>query len=97
MKPRQPTDEEKAELLNYVVLASVIDPDDEDRQTFNGLIEDAAIAVFDHYITDGPVYSGKVMMVVWSGAPERHEVFIWVPTGAGDSDQKVITKVSCCG
>ena len=48
-----------------------------DRETAEGFIEGAAIAVFDDYITDCPVYAGKVMMVVWPAAPSIHDVFSW--------------------
>ena len=41
------------------------------------LLQDAAIAVFDNYITDCPGYAGKVMSVVWSGSPTFFDVFTW--------------------
>ncbi len=40
-------------------------------------VRTAAVAVFDHYMTDCPGYAGKVMVVIWSGAPELHELFCW--------------------
>ena len=41
------------------------------------VIENAYTAVFDHYITDGPGYTGKLMLVAWSGSPCFYECFIW--------------------
>lgn len=35
------------------------------------------IAVFDHYCTDCPGYAGKIMSVVWGGAPSYFDVFYW--------------------
>jgi hypothetical protein len=40
-------------------------------------VEATCVAVFDDYITDGPGYAGKLMMVVWTGGPDLYEVFIW--------------------
>lgn len=41
------------------------------------LIGNAAIGVADHYITDGPGYSGKVISIVWPAGPETHEVLYY--------------------
>lgn len=42
-----------------------------------GTAEDNYVAVFEHYISGGPGYAGKVMTVVWDGAPSFFDVFIW--------------------
>ena len=65
-KPRIPTDEEKEQIAN--VFGNHFDESPIEVQRL--FVEDASIAVFDNYITDGPGYFGKVVVVVWSGAPE---------------------------
>ena len=77
MNPRKPTQEEKGQLVQYLWLKNYVDPTETDKEEEQGLVENAAIAVFDHYITDGPGYSGKVMIVVWSGSPGLTQTFIW--------------------
>ena len=74
MQPRKPTEAEKKELIDYLVEIGQIEPPEPDEDLFNGSIY---AAVFDNYITDSPGYSGKVMVVVWSGAPEFTETYIW--------------------
>ena len=99
MQPRPPTPEEQAELLDYVVPPSVPDPSDAVRDILRAhvaiAIHNAAIAVFDHYSTDGPGYVGKVLVIVWPGAPEQHELFIWAPAEGGQTGHGQLTKVSC--
>jgi hypothetical protein len=65
---------------------------DDDRETYLGWIENAWLAVWDHYITDGPGYAGKVLAVVWAGAPSFVQSYTWSKerqewTLAGDSVQ----------
>ncbi len=74
MQPRTPNEQEKKELIDYLVESGQIEPLEPDEDLFNGKIY---AAVFDNYITDSPGYSGKVMVVVWSGAPEFTETYIW--------------------
>jgi hypothetical protein len=74
MNLRIPTELEKKELIDYLVEVGQIDPPEPDEDLFNGTIY---AAIFDNYITDGPEYSGRVMVVVWSGAPEFTETYIW--------------------
>ena len=33
--------------------------------------------VFPNYISDGPGYYGKILVVIWGGGPSFHEVFTW--------------------
>src|SRR6266436_7784502 len=78
MNPRKPTEKEKKELVTCVLFndygSSV---SEEDKETVEGHVEDAGIAVFDTYITDSPGYAGKVMVVVWPGDPAFTETYIW--------------------
>jgi|SRR6266566_3820163 len=80
MKPRKPTGEEKRELVEYVAMQKYQHPTEADlkeaREEAEGWLAGAAVAVFDHYITDGPGYTGKVMVVVWA-YPEMTETYIW--------------------
>ena len=48
-----------------------------DSKESNDLVMEASIAVFDHYITASPGYSGSVMVVVWPSGPEMHDAFYW--------------------
>jgi hypothetical protein len=77
MNPRIPTKEEKNELVEYI-LTQDLRNDENERANIEGFVESAAIAVFDHYITSSPGYSGKLMVVVYEGAPEMTETYTWV-------------------
>ena len=70
--PRKPTPEELRELADYLRRPDEVAADD-----IPGFIQGACIAVFDDYISDGPGYRGKVMMVMWSGGPGMYEVYSW--------------------
>ncbi len=74
MNLRKPTEQEKKELVDYLVKEGYIEAPEPDEDLFDGTIY---AAVFDNYITDGPGYAGRVMVVVWSGAPEFTETYIW--------------------
>jgi hypothetical protein len=77
MKPRIPTREEKIELLEYLLKYDYKNEKNE-RENIEGFVESAAIAVFDNYITSSPGYSGKLMVVVYEGAPEMTETYTWI-------------------
>jgi len=77
MQSRIPTKEEKIELVEYI-LKYDLKNDENERANIEGLVESAAIAVFDNYITSSPGYSGKIMIVVYDGAPEMTETYTWV-------------------
>ena len=83
MKPRIPTKEEKIELVDYILKHDLRNDEDE-RANIEGFIESAAIAVFDNYITSSPGYSGKLMVVVYEGAPEMTETYTWVKENGGN-------------
>ncbi len=77
IEPRKATFEETQRLEDYlsVEMGCWGNETDADRANIQGLMENAAIAVFDDYITDSPGYSGKLIMVVWAGSPSMYEVF----------------------
>jgi hypothetical protein len=77
MYPRTPAKEEKIELVEYI-LRHDYKNDESERQNIEGFVESAAIAVFDNYTTSSPGYSGKLMVVVYEGAPEMTETYTWV-------------------
>jgi hypothetical protein len=77
MKSRIPTKEEKIELVEYI-LKRDLKNDENERANIEGFVESAAIAVFDKYTTSSPGYSGKLMIVVYDGAPEMSETYTWV-------------------
>jgi hypothetical protein len=68
---RHPTKQELDELATWY---SEQGPDYDDAVA---TVECAFIAVFDHYITEGPGYAGKLMSVVWGGSPTSVSVFTW--------------------
>lgn len=72
MQPRKPTEEEKKQLLNYLV-----EHDNFDREDIEITVDSAFIAVFDDYTSGGPGYSGKVMVVVYDGHPSETETYLW--------------------
>ena len=72
MELREPNEKEKQELAQYV--SEDFGTELEEQA---GFVENASIAVFDSYITDGPGYAGKVMMVVWPASPGIFDVFTW--------------------
>ena len=53
MNPRKPTEVEKKEIVAYV-LAHDFENDENERENVEGYVENAAIAVFDDYITGSP-------------------------------------------
>lgn len=91
---REPTAEEKQELLDYIMTHDYITFDDEDREDTRLIIENATIGVQDDYITGCPGYCGKIMMVIWDGGPGCHEVFIWGYKSIR-SKERAIKKVYC--
>ena len=72
MEPRKPNQKEKQELSQYLAEEYRTELEDE-----ADVVENAYIGVFDSYITDGPGYAGKVMMVVWPASPSIFDVFTW--------------------
>lgn len=80
MEPRKLTETVKKELLELVIANKYLkEPSVEERQDEADCIEHTSIVVFDDYITDGPGYAGKVMVVVWGGSPSFTETYIWEP------------------
>ncbi len=69
--PRAPTGHELNELTEWELTMGL------DKETAEGLVQSAYVAVFDEYQSDGPVYAGKIMTVVWSGMPSVFNVFVW--------------------
>ena len=77
MQPRIPTREEKNELIEFL-LRHDYQNDENERQNIEGFVESASIALFDRYITSSPGYSGKLMVIVYEGAPEMTETYTWI-------------------
>jgi hypothetical protein len=84
MNPRIPTKEEKIELVEFILKRDYKN-DENERLNIAGFVEGAAIAVFDNYITSSPGYSGKLMVVVYEGAPEMTETYTWVKGNENNS------------
>ncbi len=80
--PRPPTRQEKLDLKRYSVKRV-----GGDTEQANGLVNDAYIVVFDHFISDGPGYVGKVMLVIWPAGPSLFECFTWNKEGELESER----------
>ncbi len=76
MNPRKPTEKEKQELVEFLLSKGYENAENE-RENIVGYVENAAIAVFDDYITSSPGYSGKLMVVVYDADPNQTETYIW--------------------
>ena len=87
MSPRKPTEEEKKQLLEFLLrnedpeLFDAGKVDLERKEEMEEAVKVAAIAVFDHYITDSVGYAGKVMVVVWLSAPGDTQTYTWYSDG----------------
>jgi len=80
MNPRKPTEAEKKEIVAYV-LAHDFENDNNERENVEGYVADAAIAVFDDYVSGSPGYAGKVMVVVYDAGPQMTETYSWFSDG----------------
>ena len=90
--PRQPTEEEKKQLVEFLFEERPYDAnDDEVREEIEARVADAYIAVFDDYITNSVGYAGKVMVVVYDGSPEFTETFTWGDEGYLQQEVKIPT------
>jgi hypothetical protein len=59
------------------IAAALRQPMGLDEQEGHDLAAGARIAVFDHFIGDGPGYTGRVALVLHSGGPEAVDVIVW--------------------
>lgn len=82
-EPRKPNQEEIEQLVRYELERQSDHNDAEEVEMARLLVDRSYISVFDHYITDCPGYAGKLMVVVWPGAPSLYQAFIW-------RDQKMV-------
>src|SRR5262245_23185168 len=71
-QPRSPNAEELRQLADYLLSLGAYEPDDA-----TAIARCAFVAVYDTYCTDCPGYCGKLMSVVWGGAPSFFDVFVW--------------------
>lgn len=71
LSPRAPTPDELR-----IIVYCICDEHDPEFQETKDALDQAAVAVFDGYISDGPGYAGRVATVVWPGGPELFDVFI---------------------
>jgi hypothetical protein len=88
--PRRPTNHEKLLLTCY--LADQGEQDDVAAE----IVDSARIAVIDDYMSDGPGYYGKIMLVVWSGGPELFDAFTFYTDGTTREDiRPLVQDVGC--
>jgi hypothetical protein len=69
--PRPPNAAELSELADWLQTQG------HESDVAQGLAAEAYVAVYDQYQTWCPGYCGKVMTVVWDGAPSFFDVFTW--------------------
>ena len=92
MKPQRiPSEEEEMELAK--LFADEDDPNDEEVTTMLGFITNAAVSVHDEYITDGPGYSGQLIMICWPGGPELYDCVI---RDSKTKQLKIVDRDECC-
>jgi hypothetical protein len=90
--PRPPNDDELLQLAHWLA-----DNGHEDEGAIL-VARGAYVAVYDHYMTGGPGYVGKLMSVVWDGAPSFFDVFTWEKGVMQRSDREYDEKECCrCG
>jgi hypothetical protein len=77
MNPRKPTEEEYQQLFSLIREQQGMPSDPEEEKDLMEFIKNSAVAMFDGYITDGPGYVGRIMVVVWTGSPTMYEAYIW--------------------
>ncbi len=74
LKPRQPNAQEIEQLRKRLAEVMQVNYETE-KEWVHGLVDEAAIAVFDDYQTFYPSRWGRVIMVIWPSSPGRYEVF----------------------
>lgn len=97
-QPRLPTSQEKDEVWHYLCREYAFEAQ-ADFSTEGGqikaMLEDAAIAVFDHFMSDCPGFCGKLMVVIWPGGPSMREVFGWETIRNGDTVSYQLNIIPC--
>jgi hypothetical protein len=78
---RPPTQEELSDLLATTLSTYSELPTPEEESEVLGHIAGSAICVCEDYITDGPGFTGPVMIVLWPAG--WTEVFRWTPATPG--------------
>ena len=79
MNPRKPTKEEKEQLAAFHFYDDFTYRTDEEEQEAKNDVENAAIAVFDNFVTGSSEHSQKVMVVVWSKS--FYQAYTWNEQG----------------
>ena len=93
--PRLPTETEQRELAELTLTDKNEEPTSENIAEELQHVEAAYIAVFDNYMTDCPGYTGKLMVVVWGGSPDIHEVFTWEDNRLRKEQHHLSHSVNC--
>jgi len=75
-QPRKPDDGELRQLTQFTARRYGFHSDPiESEKEVRALVDMAYIAVFEHYTTGGPGFSGKIMLVLWDGSPGQYEAY----------------------
>ena len=68
--PRKPTQAEKEAIIASESNAVLMGGQADDDSNVENSVNDAYIAVFDHYQTGCPGYAGKLAVVAYDGSPD---------------------------
>jgi len=91
MGVRPPTKAERRELLEWIQANWGGDATRNDVMTRYG----TWIAVFPHYCTGGPGYSGKVMVAIFDGSPSFYYVWTWRDGQLEEEDRGLASGEGC--
>jgi hypothetical protein len=86
LKPRLPTEQERNELIDYV-MAKDKTAIREHIEAFFDVYTPFPMVVFDHYETNGFAYEGKLLLVVSDYEPTIIEAYIWRDGKIEDSNK----------
>jgi hypothetical protein len=83
--PRKPNEQENDLLTQWLAETMYKDISPGDLNEAAMIVDNAYIAVFDQYMTGGPGYSGRYMLVAWDGSTDQFDAFTFqtheVPNG----------------
>ena len=94
--PRLPTLAEIEEVWRYLCHEYAFEVQEHfftDAGQLKAHIDEAAIAVFDHYMSDTPGFTGKLMLIVWPGGPSLRDTFGWETIRSGDTQRYQLTRI----
>jgi hypothetical protein len=74
---REATPEELIQLREILSTENGGDEASDVREETDSWVDNASIAVFPNYATDGPGYAGRLMVVVFAGDTDQVVTYVW--------------------